>query len=99
MSKFRKKPVEIEAFAPTDQNGTWPAWALEAEAAGILVRQPGPEAVWKVTTLEGEHISTAGDYLIRGVKGELYFCKPDIFAETYDAVDEARQQFSEADFA
>ena len=41
-----------------------------------------------VPTLEGDHIASPGDWIIRGVKGELYPCKPDIFAMTYDPVNE-----------
>lgn len=40
-----------------------------------------------IKTLEGTHKATAGDYIIKGVKGEFYPCKPDIFAQTYDIVD------------
>jgi hypothetical protein len=38
------------------------------------------------STLEGEHLASPGDFIIKGVKGEYYPCKPDIFAATYDAV-------------
>lgn len=41
-----------------------------------------------IHTLEGDHICSPGDWIIRGVKGELYPCKPDIFAATYEAVDQ-----------
>ena len=42
--------------------------------------------VLRVTTLEGEHIASPGDWLIKGVKGEFYFCKPDVFEATYEPV-------------
>lgn len=40
-----------------------------------------------IKTLEGEHVATIGDYIIRGVKGEFYPCKPDIFEATYEPVE------------
>jgi hypothetical protein len=42
-----------------------------------------------IPTLEGEHTASIGDYIIRGVKGEFYPCKPDIFMATYEEVEEA----------
>ena len=47
-------------------------------------RVPGPHMT--IPTLEGEMIASPGDWIIRGVNGEFYPCKPDIFAKTYDAV-------------
>jgi hypothetical protein len=41
-----------------------------------------------IKTLEGEHIATIGDYIIKGVSGEFYPCKPDIFEQTYEMVGE-----------
>jgi hypothetical protein len=55
-----------------------------------MAETPKPEAwmPWPhVHTLEGDHTWTEGDWLIRGVKGEFYFCKPDIFAATYEPVE------------
>ena len=48
-----------------------------------------------ITTLEGDHRANEGDYIIRGVKGELYPCKPDIFASTYEPVCSACDHWSE----
>jgi hypothetical protein len=80
--KYRKKPVVIEAFK-------WmfdevPSWWREAE--GIKI-QPLTGSAF-IQTLEGEHEARPGDMIIRGVKGELYPCKPDIFEMTYEAVEE-----------
>jgi len=90
MAKFRKKPVVIEAMPVADliaevfqRKALWPVWAAEAFESGTL--QIGEHSV-QIKTLEGEMIGDAGDWIIRGVKGELYPCKPDIFAATYEAV-------------
>jgi hypothetical protein len=89
--KFRKKPVVIEAVRVSDliaeffqRKALWPTWATEAFDAGTL--QVGERSV-QIKTLEGEMIGDAGDWIIRGVKGELYPCKPDIFAATYEPVE------------
>ena len=96
--KFRKKPVVIEAFQMTrerrNSNVDWPPWLHEA-----WQRPQGENALWiddpsgsgellVVGTLEGVHRITWGDWIIRGVKGELYPCKPDIFEATYEPVDD-----------
>nr|CAK6605729.1 unknown function [Klebsiella phage vB_Ko_K4PH164] len=85
--KFRKKPVEIEAFQFQPfldySNGTLPGWFASAVIEGIAIDN-GDHLIIK--TLEGDHRADSGDYIIRGVKGELYPCKPDIFELTYDKV-------------
>lgn len=94
MTKFRKKPVVIEAvqFPIT---GSCPSWFMDAmtlpdETEGVATLKPGQIARvhddLAVCTLEGVIWAKPGDYIIRGIKGELYPCKPDIFAATYDAV-------------
>lgn len=98
--KYRKKPVVIEAvqlrwdtwnemceFAPVGEGG----------CRGVYVDQDSPK--WSeefargmsrigliIPTLEGDHLAIEGDYVIRGVKGEFYPCKPDIFEATYEPV-------------
>ena len=62
-----------------------PDWLTRALAAGT-VRPHGDGA--RIDTLEGLLTASPGDWIIRGVKGELYACKPDVFALTYEAVDE-----------
>lgn len=90
--RYRKKPVEIEAFQYdgdmiySDGTPYAPDWALKALENGVLYYQGQGELYIK--TLEGDHHASTGDYIIRGVAGELYPCKPDIFAKTYEAVDE-----------
>jgi hypothetical protein len=84
--KFRKKPVTIEAFCWTggpDQTED-PEWIVEAMRAGEVEIHGSPELHMDIFTLEGTMRAMPGDYIIRGVMGELYPCKPDIFALTYE---------------
>lgn len=90
MAFYRKKPVVIEAFKWTggpDQTED-PEWVCDAIRAGdVRFKHEGtPEVVLLIDTLEGTHIANQGDWIIRGVKGELYPCKPDIFEMTYEEV-------------
>lgn len=93
MAQFRKKPVVIEAvqhFADRGQHANeWPAWLIQAINSGSIFAR-GNQTVIK--TLEGEHIASDGDWIIRGVKGELYPCKPDIFAATYEPALATREE-------
>jgi hypothetical protein len=89
--QFRKKPVVIEARQlghDYDQDCEIIRWA-GARAAGELY---GPNAVAVIPTLEGEHVASTGDWIIRGVYGEFYPCKPDIFAATYEPVTQTTQR-------
>lgn len=96
--KFRKKPVVIEAYQWKEGDGLnlrgngWPQWLVAAARSGKdgeeqIVTQSF-EGYATIKTLEGEMRADVGDWIIRGVKGELYPCKPDIFAATYLPVDE-----------
>ncbi len=95
MAKYRKKPVTIEAYQYEGDfisSGNWtaPDWVNEAYNNGILVyKEVGdtPPELY-VKTIEGDMKCNYKDYIIKGVKGELYPCKPDIFEETYEQVDE-----------
>lgn len=84
MAKYRKKPVVIEAWQ-IGSDETWPNWLEEAICNGSVL-MPLNEDWWVVKTLEGDHIASLDDYIIQGVKGELYPCKPDIFEQTYEIV-------------
>ena len=96
--KYRKKPVIIEAFKYDgdlkNSKGVYyvPEWAVEAHKAGDIFygsadgKQPPTELY--IRTLEGTHHASVGDYIIRGVKGEIYPCKPDIFEQTYEPAGE-----------
>lgn len=78
--KYRKKPVEIQAVRWTGENAT----EIESFIGS------GNCTVFKdevlIDTLEGQMVGSQGDWIIRGVQGEFYPCKPDIFAATYDEV-------------
>lgn len=88
MSKYRKKPCVIEAVQFTGDNLT---------ECGLL-REPGESAAY-IDTLEGRMTASPGDYVITGVKGERYPCKPDIFEATYDPAQEAADPASAASVA
>lgn len=93
MAKYRKKPVVIEAFNYDgdlkDSSGRYyvPSWTELAFEEGVLFY--GCDDPWElyVKTLEGTVHVSVGDYLIKGINGELYPCKPDIFHKTYEAVE------------
>lgn len=86
--KFRKKPVVIEAHQYIDD-------LFEAfDWAEIVGHSYGTSLVYDsvkgflIKTLEGELTVSPGDWIIKGISGELYPCKPDIFEKTYEPVDE-----------
>lgn len=90
--RFRKKPVVIEAFQMTEErrwgNADWPHWLHEAwnrgeNEVGAFRPSDGPDQP-EIVTLEGVMTVEWGDWIIRGVQGELYPCKPDIFEQTYE---------------
>lgn len=85
--RYRKKPVEIEAFqVKADFGAPKPRWFTDAIMRGDVWGQGGGNPYWTIKTLEGEMRAKLGDYIIQGVKGEIYPCKPDIFEATYEAV-------------
>lgn len=88
MSKWRKKPVVIEAFKWTgDEHQTEdPEWCCLVMTKGdVFFENVGTEQVTlKIKTLEGEMTAQRGDWIIQGVNGEIYPCKPDIFEKTYE---------------
>jgi hypothetical protein len=80
--KYRKKPVVIEAWRWNGKvtDGPMPDWLVSvALSTGDLCRLILP-------TLEGDLTASPGDWIIRGIKGEVYPCKPDIFEATYEAL-------------
>ena len=83
--KYRKKPLIIEAFKWTggpDQRED-PEWMVDAIRKNIVSFVPSGMLI---ATLEGAMMASLGDYIIKGVKGEIYPCKPDIFEKTYEKV-------------
>lgn len=89
MSKFRKKPVVIDAFRWTgDEDQTEdPEWIIkEIKAKNVVFVKTETHVQLQILTLEGIMIANPGDFVIRGVQGEIYPCKPDIFEMTYEPV-------------
>ena len=83
MPKFRKKPVVIEA--------------IQYDGSHNSVHEIYELSEWKISfinnrltirTLEGEMLASEGDWIIKGVSGEVYPCKPDIFEATYEPVED-----------
>lgn len=82
MSKWRKKPIVIEAVEYTGDN----IGELWDEFGAGKIYGPVDDQEPYIITLEGNMVITKGDFVIRGVKGEIYPCKPDIFEATYEYV-------------
>lgn len=84
MPKFRKKPVIIEARQVTHEtiNDVFD-WLDESDVAAV-----GNNTEIQIETLEGRMVASLGDWIIRGVQGEFYPCKPDIFEATYERAHE-----------
>ena len=80
--KYRKKPVEIEAIQWTGDN------LVEISQFMTNGRYDSKTQTIQIETREGTMSANVGDYIIKGVKGEFYPCKPDIFEQTYDKVGE-----------
>jgi hypothetical protein len=85
MAKYRKKPVVIEAV---QWQGTKQSWN-EIMDMGLTRWKPGDTGseTFIIETLEGDHLVRKGDYVIKGVKGEFYPCKPDVFEATYEPIE------------
>ncbi len=91
MGQYRKKPVVIEAiqFHGPDINGVaqmlaFDDWMVANQGDRVCLYR-GDKLI--IPTLEGEMEASPGDWIIRGVQGEIYPCKPDIFQATYEAVE------------
>lgn len=85
MAKYRKKPVVIEAirFPGNITLSEFQEWLTEFDPERKCTYV---EKTLQIKTLEGVMTANIGDYIIQGVKGELYPCKPDIFEATYEEV-------------
>lgn len=81
--KYRKKPVIIEAFRFMIEDEA-PDWFMDALSANVITSHENGSC--DIRTLEGVMLANYGDYIIRGINGEMYPCKPDIFLKTYEAV-------------
>lgn len=88
--KYRKKPVVIEAFQwdeTVEMKDMLIGMGMECGGFSGHVKHPNLCHSLRIKTLEGYHNAKLGDFIIKGVKGEFYPCKPDIFEMTYEAVD------------
>lgn len=81
--KYKKKPVVIEAI---QWNGSNTQEVLDFCKGSCVEKTKG--AYLYIITLEGGHIASVGDFIIKGVEGEFYPCKPDIFEKTYEVFED-----------
>ena len=86
--KFRKKPVVIEAWQVTDTSlsGAKQLHVMDGLPLWNVGGMCGKSGII-IPTLEGNHLAEKGDWIIKGVAGEFYPCKPDIFEATYERVE------------
>lgn len=99
MSRYRKKPIVIEAMRWTPEDNAASTlvrnWLSENDCGwGFVGATNGPPAEQEIhiSTLEGTMFVNPGDWIIRGVAGEFYPCKPDIFDATYELVSDVMGQ-------
>jgi hypothetical protein len=86
--KYRKKPVIIDAIQFTD-DGSSCVYKLKEFMGQVHIKYPTPTScALAIDTLEGIMTANQGDWIIKGVNGEFYPCKPDIFEKTYELVTE-----------
>jgi len=83
--KFRKKPVVIEAVQFT--GGNWFEIGKFCGQSASIAKEWSTSEILLIKTLEGDMKAQKGDWIIKGVKGEFYPCKPDIFEQTYEKVE------------
>jgi hypothetical protein len=96
--KYKKKPVVIDAVQWTGENhremfdflteNAFDKDLMQMSAEHFYIDHSKVEGGLIIKTLEGEHLASIGDFIIRGVKGEYYPCKPDIFEQTYEKVED-----------
>ena len=87
INKYRKKPVEVEAIQFDGRN--WrEVYQFMSDVPLLLIQDFRKDEHLLIDTLEGVMKAKVGDHIIKGVHGEFYPCKPDIFHETYEEVTE-----------
>lgn len=90
--KYRKRPIVVEAYQMTVENGSlesekkWPEWLASAHESCVLGFDCAT-GLFRIKTLEGHLTVSWNDFIIQGIKGELYPCRPDVFEATYEAVE------------
>ena len=91
--RYRKRPIEIEAFQLNERGLVGEEWFWNAVTRNDIIthnfgKYHTTPAWCEIKTLEGTMVARTGDYIIKGVNGEIYPCKADIFEKTYDEVEE-----------
>ena len=87
--KYRKKPVIVDAIEFTRDNWNEIVEFTNGKACNLRIeRRPDGICTCIIPMLEGNHTALEGDYIIRGIKGEFYPCKPDIFENSYETYEE-----------
>lgn len=92
--RFRKKPVIVEAIQYDGENRRWiEAWMgverpATDEVIGLSEETLQPESQFIIKTLEGDMVASEGDWVIKGTSGEFYPCKPAIFSDIYEYVED-----------
>lgn len=84
IQKYKKKPVEVEAI---QHFGVYTYRIISEWAGYSVIDEINDDEEFIIHTLEGDMKVSIGDYIIKGVNGEFYPCKPDIFEKTYEKVD------------
>lgn len=87
MKRFRKKPVVVEVIQWTGEN-----WDELSKWCPYGLTQLTKNGLITIDTLEGRMYAIVGDYIIKGVRGEFYPCKPDIFEATYEETTDAEDK-------
>jgi hypothetical protein len=91
MAKFRKRPVVVEAMqlVDADSSDAIGRWIRSQSATAYHSSGRAGHSFWlKIGTLEGVMVADQGDWVIRGIEGEFYPCKPSVFEATYEPVPE-----------
>ena len=87
MTKYKKKPVVIEAWLWDELHNTLKKIGCGYMAHTGRTDRPGECTSLSIETFEGSMRVRKGDYIIKGIEGEFYPCKPEIFHKTYDLVE------------
>ena len=89
MAKYRKKPVVIEAIQLTNESIIEIIkWATDYISIKIDTDENDNIIGMIIPTLEGAMKASMNDYIIKGIQGEFYPCKPDIFEQTYELIEQ-----------
>lgn len=86
INKARKKPIEIEFVEYTNSTNIVDLYDWSNDQIELVFENDTLQKHLYVNTLEGDMLVNAGDYIIKGINGEVYPCKPDIFRKTYELV-------------